>query len=236
MSFWIEPVLLLGLAAGPDEPLFRSELPIGDEAMADLDRRIGGETGEKKERKQQEDPKPQRPQEPLDERPADAATFIDWDWLELHARVGMAKFSGDYHINMSPCVVIEGRAPLVWLSPSDNPDGDYFGVFAELGMTFIKRTIKPSVSKPSGAMISLGVGLDYTILRTSTWLVLVRAGIQYATFGGVTDLKDGMSPMAGLTAGLTISRSVSITISPEYILGQQSDTIIMGTVGVAIDF
>lgn len=234
ISFWMDAVLLLALAAGPgpDDPVMR------DEAMADLDRRTGGavDASEKREKRQQEDPKPQRPESPLDERSADAPTFIDWDWLELHTRVGMAKFSKDFHINLSPCVVIEGRAPLVWLSPSDNPDGEYFGVFAELSVAFIKRTIQPSVAKPSGAMVALAIGMDYTILRNATWMILVRAGIQYATYGGVTDLKDGMSPMAGFTVGLSISRSVSITVSPEYILGQESDNIILGVVGVAIDF
>ena len=233
MNFWVDAVLLLGLAAGPDDPAMR------DEAMADLGRRVGSTVdapADRKERRQQEDPRPQRPESPLDERPANAPTFIDFDWLELHTRVGMAKFSKDFHINLSPCVVIEGRAPFVWLSPSDNPDGEYFGVWAELSMAFIKRTIEPSVDKPSGAMIALGIGLDYTILRNSTWLLLVRAGIQYATYGGVTDLMDGMSPMAGFTVGLSVSRSVSITVSPEYIMGQQSDSIIFGVVGVAIDF
>ena len=225
-------VLLLGMAAGPDDPALR------DEAMADLNRRTGtaSEPTDKPNKGQQEDPRPQRPQEPLVEQGANPPTIVDWDWLELHTRVGVSMFSGDYNINMSPTVVIEGRAPLVWLSPSDNPDGEYFGAFAELGMTFIKRTIKPAVDKPSGAMISLGVGVDYTILRNSTWMILVRAGIQYTTFGGVTDLKDGISPMAGFTVGMSITRSVSITISPEYILGQQSDNIIVGVVGVAIDF
>jgi len=232
-SFWIDAVLMLGMAAGPDDPILR------DEALADLERRTGGvsdRVDRRERRRQQEDPRPQRPQERLDERPADAPTIIDWEWLELHARLGMAKFSKDFHINMSPCVVIEGRAPLVLLSPSDNPDGEYFGVFAELNMTFIKRTIQPAVDKPSGAMIALGVGMDYTILRNTTWMVLVRAGIQYATYGGVTDLKDGMSPFAGFTVGMSVSRSVSITLSPTYILGQQNDSIIMGTLGVAIEF
>jgi hypothetical protein len=230
-SLW-NVVLLLGMASGPDDPALR------DEALADLNRRTGAavEGTDRRERRQQEDPRPQRPQEPLEERRADAPSIIDWDWLELHPRVGVSMFSKDYHINMSPTVVIEGRAPLVLLSPSDNPDGEYFGVFAELNMTFIKRTIKPSVDKPSGAMVALGVGMDYTILRNATWMILVRAGIQYTTFGGVTDLKDGMSPFAGFTVGLSVARSVSITLSPEYILGQQSDTIIVGVLGVAIDF
>ena len=225
MSAFIETILLLGLAAGPDEP----------EALADLARRIGPNV-EAPVKPQQEDPRPQRPDAPV-QAPEEASTpWIDFDWFELHVRVGMAKFSKEFHINASPSFAIEGRAPMPWLSPSSNPDGDFFGAFAEISFTSIKRTITPAVDKPSGVMLSLTVGVDYSIIRNTTWIVLARVGIQYATYGGVTDLKDGMGPMAGLTAGITISRSVSITISPEYIMGGSGDSIIIGTVGVAIDF
>jgi hypothetical protein len=228
VSAFIETILLLGLAAGPDEP----------EALADLARRIGPEAlnTEAPVKPQQEDPRPQRPDAPV-QAPEQASTpWIDFDWFELHVRVGMAKFSKQFYIDPSPSFAIEGRAPLPWLSPSSNPDGDYFGAFAEIAFTSIKRTITPPVDKPSGAMLSMTVGMDYSIIRNTTWMVLARVGIQYATYGGVTDLKDGMGPMAGVTAGLTISRSVSITISPEYIRGGSGDSIIIGTVGVAIDF
>jgi hypothetical protein len=225
VSAFIETILLLGLAAGPDEP----------EALADLARRIGPEA-EAPVKPQQEDPRPQRPDAPV-QAPEEASTpWIDFDWFELHVRVGMAEFSKQFHINASPSFAIEGRAPMPWLSPSSNPDGDYFGAFAEISFTSIKRTITPPVDKPSGAMLSLTVGMDYSIIRNTTWIVLARVGIQYTTYGGVTDLKDGIGPMAGLTAGITISRSVSITISPEYIMGGSGASVIIGTVGVAIDF
>jgi len=235
----MKAVLLLGAALGPDDAPFTSELSIQDEALADLERRVGGAEAavvEKSEKRQQEDPRPQRPQEPRQNpEEAPAASWIDFDWLELHVRAGMAKFSPTYHINMSPAIAIEGRAPVTILAPADNPDGDYFGLFAELDVAIIKRTIQPQVAKPSGAMMALTVGADFTIFRNATWLVLVRGGIQYATYGGVTDLHDGMAPMVGVTAGLTITKGVAITVSPAYILGK-SDSIILGLVGVEIDF
>jgi len=231
----IEAILLLGLAAGPDDPA-ASPVDAGRaEALADLERRIGGD-GEPAETPQQEDPTPHRPDSPLQPAPEAGTPWIDFDWLELHVRAGMAMYSKDYHINPSPAFVLEGRAPLPWLSPSSNPDGDYFGAFAELAFASIKRTITPSVTKPSGAALSLAVGADYSFIRNTTWMVIVRAGVEYTTYGGVTDLKDGIGPMVGLTAGWTISRSVTITISPEYILGSSGSSTILGTVGVAIDF
>jgi hypothetical protein len=237
MSALVDMVLLLGLAAGPDDPDPRSGLGLESEALEDLARRIAVDPDkvEKRERRQQEDPRPQRPETSLQPVEPKSADWIDFDWLELQAGAGMAMFSKVFHIRPSPCFAIAGHAPVPLLSPADNPDGDYFGAYAELDVAMIKRTIQPSVAKPSGALLALTVGADYTILRNSTWLLLVRAGFQYATYSGVTDLKDGIAPVAGLTAGLSISRSVTITLTPEYILGKK-DSIILGTVGVTIDF
>jgi hypothetical protein len=235
MSALIQVALCLGLAAGPDDLGARPD-GLEAEAMADLERRLGETAGPSEtERRQQEDPRPQRPQDPVQPLEPPSAPWVDFDWLELHVNAGMAMFSKTYHINPSPAFGVQGRAPMPWLSPSDNPDGDYFGAFGELDVAMIKRTIQPSVAKPSGAMFALTLGVDYTVFRNTTWLVLVRAGFQYASYGGVTDLHDGIAPVVGLTGGFTISRSVSITISPEYILGK-SDSIILGLVGVAIDF
>jgi len=232
----MQAVLLWGLAAGPDELASRGPDPVRSEALADLERRIGNDpapAGEKKP--QQEDPTPQRPTEPVPAPEEPGTPLIDFDWLELHVRIGMAVFSKEFHIDPSPAFAIEGRAPIPWLSPSWNPDGDYFGAFAQLSFMVIKRTIEPEVDKPNGAAIALTVGLDYTILRNTTWMILVRAGVMYATYGGVTDLEDGMGPMVGATLGLTVSRSVSITVAPEYVFGD-GDNMIMGMVGIAIDF
>ena len=236
MNGLIEAILLLGLAAGPEELAAGPAGSIRDEALADLERRIGPDTPANDKKPQQEDPTPQRPQDPVAAPQEPSTPVIDWDWLELHVRVGMAIFSKEFHIDPSPAFCIEGRAPIPWLSPASNPDGDYFGAFAELSVAIIKRTITPAVDKPNGAAMMLAVGMDYSLIRNTTWIVVVRAGMVYATYGGVTDLKDGLGPMVGLTAGLTVSRSVSITMSPEYIMGGGSDSTIVGTVGIAIDF
>ncbi|HLY11112.1 MAG TPA: hypothetical protein VKW04_17550 [Planctomycetota bacterium] len=238
MNGLIEAMLLLGLAAGPDDAADPRPDGVRAEALADLERRIGevGEVGESPEAPQQEDQTPHRPDTTVPPVEGSGTPLLDFDWLELHLRAGMALFSKDYHINPSPAFVLEGRAPMPWLSPSSNPDGDYFGAFAELAFASIKRTIQPQVAKPSGAMMSLAAGVDYTFFRNTTWLILLRAGFEYTTYGGVTDLKDGIGPMVGLTAGWQLTRSVSITVSPEYILGGSGSSTIVGTVGVGIDF
>jgi hypothetical protein len=161
--------------------------------------------------------------------------IIDFDWLEMDARVGVSIFSDIYHIDPSPRVGIELRAPITLFTPADNPEGDYFGIFTQLDITPIKRTIEPQVDKPSGAMASLTLGLDYSIFRTPSVMLLVRAGFQYATYGGVTDLNDGVAPLVGLRLGLTLSSKVTVTLNPEYVQGD-SDSITSVCLGLTFDF
>jgi hypothetical protein len=52
----------------------------------------------------------------------------------------------------------------------------------------------------------------------------------------VTDLNDGMAPVVGLTAGVSVARGVAITVSPSYVMVEKGNSIIIGTVGVEIDF
>ena len=132
MNAFIEAFLMLGLAAGPEDPSFASADGVRSEALADLARRIGPDP-EAPAKRQQEDPRPQRPDGPVQAPEGSNDPWIEFGWFELHVRAGMAIFSKEFHIDPSPAFVIEGRAPLPWLSPSSNPDGDYFGGFAEIG-------------------------------------------------------------------------------------------------------
>jgi hypothetical protein len=214
--------------------MFLALLAAQDEtALADFERRVGTEATLEKQ-KQQDDSRPPRPTS-ADLQSAEGGGFVDFEWLEMQPRVGMAIFSKTFWINASPSFGVEFRAPLPWLSPSSNPTGDYFGIWAELDGIIAKRTILPAVAQPSGIILMLTLGVDYTIIRDETWLVLVRAGMQFASYGGITDLHSGFAPVAGVTLGLAVSRSLSITLAPEMIFGK-SDSIILGMVGLAIQF
>jgi len=210
-----------------------------DEAERDLDRRTAGVLRTPDgESNQQEDEKPQRPQDPQPQEAPLATQWsvVDFGWLELYPRAGLAIFSSKYHINPSPVLEIEAHAPIPWLSPASNPNGDYFGAFAHLNFVVIKRTIVPKLAKASGVMASLAFGVDYTFYRDDTWLLLARAGIQYTTYGGVTDLNDGGQVIAGFTAGLSVSRSLMFTLTPEIVYAATGDHILMGLLGVAVEF
>jgi len=239
-------VLAFALAVpGGDEPGGRTKGSSFDperSALQDLARRVDpgvlaradeDEESAEAKAKQQEDPTPQRPG--VQELQPNAGGVLDLEWLELQHRVGMGLFSKDYHINASPAFGVELRAPVTLLSPSSNPTGDYLGLWLELTGILGRRTLTPTVAKPSGLIFGATLGLDYTFYRNETWLLMVRAGIQYVSYGGISDLNNGYGPMIGITAGAAITRSISLTIAPEFLMGK-SDYIIVGLVGLAIQF
>jgi len=185
-------------------------------------------------------PQEQEKQEPPVPAPRNArqeeTRSVDFSWLELYPRVGMAAFSSRYHVNPSACFGVAARAPVPWLSPSSNPNGEYFGFFAELDVSVIKRTIFPKLDKPSGPIFMIGAGVDYTIYRNESWLLMVEAGVHYVNFGGITDLTNGLTPMFGLIAGISVSRGMSLSISPEIEYPKTGDYIMMMTLGLVWEF
>lgn len=232
-------VAALLLLSGPGEGVASrpARFSLDDPAESDFSRRVGEAGDEEGEARpaQQEDPKPQRPEGPVDSASQEPGP-VDFDWLELYPRAGIAMFSGKYHISAKPCIEVEVRAPLTFLSPASNPQGDYFGVFAQINGALIRRTIVPTLATPSGIMASLAIGMDYTVIRDNTWLVMVRLGVQYTYYGGVTDLKDGLQAVGGLTAGISVSRSLMITLTPEIVYAKTGDYILLGMLGAAVQF
>lgn len=188
------------------------------------------------ERFQEEQP-PQDPlqePEPLEEE--EGAPFVDFDWLEAGPRLGFAVFSEDYETDPSFSASFLARAPMPWLSPSSDPEGEYFGLFAEIGFTTVDRDIEPDLDEPDGVVLFVTVGVDYTVVRNETWLLLAQAGAGYIHYGGVTDLNDGIAPVVALTAGVNLSTGFTVTYSPEILFGNAGDTIFLNSVGLMIDF
>jgi hypothetical protein len=243
----LQNALLLMSALGGGDPKekepARDRFALLAEPLADLDRRIGRPIDEDSDKDPGEKPgtqdetAPQRPQEPP-AVPAESRgprPILDFDWLEIQPRVGMAIFSKDYHVDPSVCFGVVAHAPLTLLSPSWNPDGEYFGLFAKLDVAIIKRDIFPKLDKPGGPIFMFAVGGDYTVYRSENWLLMVEGGIQYCHYGGITDLQNGIAPVVGVKIGLTISRAVSLSLTPEYILCD-SNHIIMGWLSVMIEW
>jgi hypothetical protein len=192
-----------------------------------------------------EEPRTRAVQEPSQERfprseparPAQAERpFVDFDWLEVTPSVGVASYSSAFLAGPSLAVSVRAHVPMPWLSPSGRVVQESFGLFFEASFMGIERDLSPTVSHRSGLASSYCLGVDYAIVRDGTWLLVARAGLAYVYYGGIHDLKSGLGPLVGLSAGVQISRSMAITYNPELVFGGSGSWILLNTVGVDIQF
>lgn len=185
--------------------------------------------------KGQETPSPK----PAAEAPSQAGKeipFLDFDWFELHPRLGVALFTDDFHIDASPSFGLLARAPLPGLSPRSDEGGEYFGAFAEVTGLMAERTLEPEVDSPSGLVLLVSLGLDFTFVRNQSLLVMMHGGAQYGHYGGITDLTDGWAPMAGVSAGWYLGQGFTLTLSPEAVFGRGGDKIYLASLGLLVEF
>lgn len=192
-----------------------------------------------------EEPRLRPPQDPTQERypkvPGEAAPrndrpFLDFDWLELTPGIGLAVFSSKYETDPTAALSLGAHVPLPWLSPSGDNVGEYFGLFAEAAFMNMERNLSPTVEDRSGLASFFSLGLDFSVLRDSKWIVVLRAGALYAYYGGIADLKSGFGLMAGASVGIQISGKMGLIYSPEVLFGDSGSTIFLNTLGLSIQF
>ena len=162
--------------------------------------------------------------------------WVDFDWLEVTPSVGMVSYSSKFLADPSFAVAVRAHAPMPWLSPAGDVVKEYFGLFLEASFMGIDRDMSSTVSHRSGLVSYYGLGVDYTILRNATWLIVARGGIAYVNYGGVADLNSGFGPLAGLAAGIQLSGSLAISYNPEIVFGESGSWILLNTIGVNIQF
>jgi len=161
---------------------------------------------------------------------------VDLDWLELTPGVGFSVYSSKYRANPAPAFLLAARAPLPWLSPASDPRGEYFGVFASAAFMTIDRDLSPSVDHRRGMASFYSLGLDYSFLRDSTWILIGRGGLLYAYYGDIADLHSGFGFMVGASAGIQISAKTGLTYSPELLFGKSGSLVFLNTLGLSIQF
>jgi len=163
-------------------------------------------------------------------------SFIDLDWLEIDPGAGVAVFSSKYRTSPSLGLSLMAHAPLPWLSPENHPTGEYFGLFAAASFASIDRDLSRSVDHRRGMSSFYSAGLDYSVLRDSTWILVARAGALYAYYDGIADLHSGVGFTLGLTAGIQLSGKMGLTYNPDFLFGQSGSLIVMNTLGLLIQF
>jgi hypothetical protein len=193
-------------------------------AQADLPRSLAQEPG----------------QDPLKTEPLPSQgtsnAIVDLEWLDLTPGVGLASYSSKFRADPALAFSLRAHAPMPWLSPSSDAKGEYFGLFAEAAFSMIDRELSPIVSDRSGLCTFLSVGVDFSFLRDPTWILVGRAGVVYAHYGGVADLNSGLGPLVGATLGVQLSGKLAVTLSPELVLGDSGSHVLLTTLGVLIQF
>ena len=130
-------------------------------------------TGNDQEPRPQEDPLDGLSQEEELSREKQGSRFIDFRWLDLELRVGLAVFSEDYKFDPSPAVSLLFRAPLTCMSPDSDPDGEYFGVYVDLSVIpGLDRDLDPAATEPKGTGTLISLGMDYTFVRNQSLLFI----------------------------------------------------------------
>lgn len=162
--------------------------------------------------------------------------IVDLDWLELSPGVGFSVYSSKYRADPAPAFLLAARAPLPWLSPASDPRGEYFGVFASAAFMTIDRNLSPSVDHRRGLASFYSLGMDYSVLRDSTWILIGRGGLLYAYYGDIADLQSGLGFMVGASAGIQLSGKTGLSYSPELLFGKSGSLIFLNTVGLSIQF
>ena len=167
----------------------------------------------------------------------DSGGFLDLEWLEIQARVGIAIFSDTYKIDPSPQVSLLFHAPMPWLSPSSDPGGEYFGLYAEATLVpSVERDLDPPPSGTKGSIVMFGAGIDFTFLRNQSLFLTLQAGVQYCSYGGIADLDDGIAPVVGLNAGVYVGGGLTLALAPEMIFVDDGDSILLASLGLVIEF
>jgi hypothetical protein len=184
----------------------------------------------------QEPPAQEQPTKPLDLGQKEVP-WLDFGWVDLQTRLGLAVFSDDYHIDPSPFFSLHAHVPLPWLSPGSNEEGEYFGLFSQFAFVpKAERTLDPEPDQPTGSIFFWAIGADFTILRNQSLLLMLEGGWQYASYGGITNLNDGFNSMAGVTGGVYLGGKMTLTFGGDWIFAHAGDHVILGYLGLLIEF
>ena len=111
------------------------------------------------------------------------------------------------------------------------------GVYVDIAiLPRIKRDLDPPPDKDSGTAFLLTMGADFTLVRNQGFLLLVRGGGQYGSYGGVEGLSDGLASTAGLATGFYIGSGLTFTLSSDAVFASAGDMIIASYVGLLVEF
>ena len=161
--------------------------------------------------------------------------FVDFSGLEAKTWAGMVMYSEDFESDPMPAGGLVLRAPMPWLSPADDPEGDYFGLFVHFTGTRLDRDLD-FLEKASGTVFLFGVGIDYLLSESPSMNLRAQLGIQYEMFGDVWDTDDGFATVLGLAGSLRLGSGVQLSITPQAYIADAGDWISALQFGLTFKF
>ena len=163
--------------------------------------------------------------------------FLDVAALEFGVSAGILAYSSDFESDPKFAASLSLRAPLPWLSREVlGFERDALGLFVQTTISSIDRDFDQPLQNPDGITFFGTLGLDFAILRDDGFILLAQLGVQYASFGSVTDTDNGAGLLIGLVGGVEVTKGLSITLNPQVSFGSGGDLIFFGLVGVLLSF
>jgi hypothetical protein len=181
------------------------------------------------------------PPAPKQGRPApaspsgDSTRVLDLDDLEGSVWAGLLGFSSDYHSDPKFTAGVLVRAPSPLLSRGlFGMKRDDLGIYLQAGAGSLDRDLN-TTEDTRGTVLLGTLGVDYTLIRNDSWLLLAQAGVQYVGITDVASANDGVGFAVGGLGGFALTDRLWITFNPQFILGD-GDYLYLMSLGLHFSF
>jgi len=167
---------------------------------------------------------------------ANATGILDLDRLEGNVWAGLLGFSSDYDADPKVAAGVLVRAPSPLLSRGlFGMNRDDLGIYLQAGGGSLDRDVDATTDDTRGAVLLGSLGVDFTVIRDRTWLLLAQAGVQYVGITDVASADDGVGFVAGGLGGFALADRLRITVNPQVMLGD-GDYLYLVSVGLHFSF
>lgn len=156
--------------------------------------------------------------------------FLDLGRLEAELFVGMAISGGS---DLVGGILV--RAPMPWLSPEGNADGEHFGLFAQLEAGSSGGNFQGDSNGSGGASLNFALGVDYTLMGGDHWLLRAQLGVQLGSLDG-GNVGESVGPLIGIEGGLRIFGNVWIVLTPQVTYSSGGGWLETSNLGVRVVF
>jgi hypothetical protein len=111
---------------------------------------------------------------------------------------------------------------------------DDLGIYLQAGAGSLDRDVL-TPDDTRGAVLLGTLGVDYTVVRNKSWLLLAQGGLQYVGITDVASAEDGFGFVVGGLGGFALADRLWITVDPQIILGA-GDYLYLVSLGLHFSF